>query len=211
MPGPVGARGRERRRQPGRGRHAASARTTSACRPHSSCSRTRRCWPCSPNRMPRSAPRSTPTPRRTRSDPTPCSGCTRTTSADRSTAAPLPAIPGLATAEDLAHFPPTLMINGEVDELRVSGEHFARTLAAAGRDIARAHRARHPARAPQPSRRTRGSGIHRSHRRRASPPSLPPRTAMHRRERTHAPPESVDSRRRDDTDLRTLPTEGSPS
>ncbi len=49
--------------------------------------------------------------------------------------APLQAIPGLATAEDLAHFPPTLMINGEVDELRVSGEHFAATLAAAGRDI----------------------------------------------------------------------------
>jgi acetyl esterase len=49
--------------------------------------------------------------------------------------APLPAIPGLATAEDLAHFPPTLMINGEVDELRVSGELFARTLAAAGRDV----------------------------------------------------------------------------
>jgi acetyl esterase/lipase len=48
--------------------------------------------------------------------------------------APLPAIPGRATAEDLAHFPPTLMINGEVDELRVSGEHFARTLAA-GREI----------------------------------------------------------------------------
>lgn len=49
--------------------------------------------------------------------------------------APLPAVPGLATPADLAHFPPTLMINGEVDELRVSGEHFARTLAAAGRDI----------------------------------------------------------------------------
>ena len=49
--------------------------------------------------------------------------------------APLPAIPGLATAEHLAHFPPTLMINGDADELRVSGEHFARTLAAAGRDI----------------------------------------------------------------------------
>jgi acetyl esterase len=49
--------------------------------------------------------------------------------------APLPAIPGLATAEDLAAFPPTLMINGEVDELRVSGEHFAATLAAAGCDI----------------------------------------------------------------------------
>jgi len=49
--------------------------------------------------------------------------------------APISAIPGLATAEDLAHFPPTLMINGEVDELRISGEHFAGTLAAAGRDI----------------------------------------------------------------------------
>jgi acetyl esterase len=50
--------------------------------------------------------------------------------------APLPAIPGLATADDLAHFPPTLMINGDTDELRVSGEHFAATLASAGRDIA---------------------------------------------------------------------------
>ncbi len=50
-------------------------------------------------------------------------------------AAPLPAVPGLATVEELALFPPTLIINGEVDELRVSGEHFARTLAAAGRDI----------------------------------------------------------------------------
>lgn len=49
--------------------------------------------------------------------------------------APLPAIPGLATPEDLADFPPTLMINGEVDELRVSGEAFAATLAAAGRDV----------------------------------------------------------------------------
>lgn len=49
--------------------------------------------------------------------------------------APLPAIPGLATAEDLAHFPPTLMINGDTDELRVSGEHFSRTLADAGRDV----------------------------------------------------------------------------
>jgi acetyl esterase len=49
--------------------------------------------------------------------------------------APLPAIPGMATPADLAHFPPTLMINGEVDELRVSGQVFAGTLAAAGRDI----------------------------------------------------------------------------
>jgi acetyl esterase len=49
--------------------------------------------------------------------------------------APLPAIPGLAAAEDLADFPPTLMINGDTDELRVSGEAFAATLAAAGRDV----------------------------------------------------------------------------
>jgi acetyl esterase/lipase len=49
--------------------------------------------------------------------------------------APLPAIPGLATARDLAHFPPALMINGDTDELRVSGEHFARTLVEAGRDV----------------------------------------------------------------------------
>jgi acetyl esterase len=48
---------------------------------------------------------------------------------------PLAAVPGLATADDLADFPPTLMINGEIDELRVSGEVFARALAAAGRDV----------------------------------------------------------------------------
>lgn len=49
--------------------------------------------------------------------------------------APLAAIPGLATPADLALFPPTLMVNGDVDELRVSGEHFAATLAAAGRHV----------------------------------------------------------------------------
>lgn len=49
--------------------------------------------------------------------------------------APIAAVPGLATASDLAGFPPTLMVNGDVDELRVSGEHFAATLAAAGREI----------------------------------------------------------------------------
>lgn len=49
--------------------------------------------------------------------------------------APLAAVPGLASAADVAHFPPTLMINGDTDELRVSGEVFARTLAEAGRDI----------------------------------------------------------------------------
>ncbi|MFT4260319.1 alpha/beta hydrolase [Microbacterium sp.] len=50
-------------------------------------------------------------------------------------AAPIAAIPGRATASDLAAFPPTLMVNSDVDELRVSGEHFAATLAAAGREI----------------------------------------------------------------------------
>lgn len=45
--------------------------------------------------------------------------------------APLPAVPGLATPADLGGFPPVLMVNGEADELRVSGELFAATLAAA--------------------------------------------------------------------------------
>lgn len=45
--------------------------------------------------------------------------------------APLPAVPGLATPADVAGFPPVLMVNGEADELRVSGEVFAATLAAA--------------------------------------------------------------------------------
>jgi acetyl esterase len=45
------------------------------------------------------------------------------------------AVPGLAAASDLAQFPPVLMINGESDELRVSGERFAATLAQAGVDI----------------------------------------------------------------------------
>lgn len=49
--------------------------------------------------------------------------------------APLAVVPGRATAADLADFPPTLMINGDVDELRVSGEVFAATLLSAGRDI----------------------------------------------------------------------------
>ena len=49
--------------------------------------------------------------------------------------APLPAVPGTASPADVAGFPPTLMINSEADELRVSGEAFAATLAAAGRDI----------------------------------------------------------------------------
>ncbi|HZW42359.1 MAG TPA: alpha/beta hydrolase fold domain-containing protein [Agromyces sp.] len=46
--------------------------------------------------------------------------------------APLPAVPGRAEASDLVDFPPVIMINGEADELRVSGEVFAATLNAAG-------------------------------------------------------------------------------
>ena len=46
--------------------------------------------------------------------------------------APLPVVPGEAAASDLAGFPPVLMINGEADELRVSGEVFATSLVAAG-------------------------------------------------------------------------------
>ncbi|MEU1972604.1 alpha/beta hydrolase fold domain-containing protein [Microbacterium sp. NPDC019599] len=49
--------------------------------------------------------------------------------------APLYAVPGTASVDDVADFPPTLMINDHIDELRVSGEVFAATLAAAGREI----------------------------------------------------------------------------
>jgi acetyl esterase len=45
------------------------------------------------------------------------------------------AIPGLASAEELAGFPPVLMINDEADELRVSGETFAATLRQAHVDV----------------------------------------------------------------------------
>lgn len=45
------------------------------------------------------------------------------------------ALPGTAEAEQLAGFPPTIMINDEVDELRMSGEAFAAALRAAGADI----------------------------------------------------------------------------
>jgi acetyl esterase/lipase len=49
--------------------------------------------------------------------------------------APVPAVPGLASDEQLADFPPTIMINDDIDELRVSGEHFAARLERLGRDI----------------------------------------------------------------------------
>ncbi|MEZ7754060.1 alpha/beta hydrolase fold domain-containing protein [Microbacterium paraoxydans] len=42
------------------------------------------------------------------------------------------AVPGTAEPTALASFPPTVMVNDETDELRVSGEAFARSLAAAG-------------------------------------------------------------------------------
>lgn len=46
--------------------------------------------------------------------------------------APLTAVPGLASAADVARFPATIMVNGDTDELRVSGEVFAATLREAG-------------------------------------------------------------------------------
>lgn len=49
--------------------------------------------------------------------------------------APVEAAPGLATAAQLADYPPTLIVNGDIDELRVSAEVFAATLRAAGREI----------------------------------------------------------------------------
>ena len=49
--------------------------------------------------------------------------------------APVYAVPGTASAAHLARFPATIMVNSETDELRVSGEAFARALAAAGREI----------------------------------------------------------------------------
>ncbi|MFY9713408.1 MAG: alpha/beta hydrolase fold domain-containing protein [Microbacterium sp.] len=45
------------------------------------------------------------------------------------------ALPGTATPAQLAGFPATIMINSEADELRVSGEAFARALADAGVEI----------------------------------------------------------------------------
>ena len=46
--------------------------------------------------------------------------------------ASLTAAPGLAEPSDVVGFPPALVVNGDVDELRVSGELFAATLASAG-------------------------------------------------------------------------------
>lgn len=45
------------------------------------------------------------------------------------------AVPGTASAAQLSHFPATIMINGEVDELRVSGEAFGASLRDAGIDL----------------------------------------------------------------------------
>ncbi|WP_258317979.1 alpha/beta hydrolase [Microbacterium sp. SGAir0570] len=49
--------------------------------------------------------------------------------------APIAAVPGLASATELRGFPPTLMINSEIDELSVSGDVFAATLREAGGDV----------------------------------------------------------------------------
>ncbi|WP_424447053.1 alpha/beta hydrolase fold domain-containing protein [Microbacterium arborescens] len=49
--------------------------------------------------------------------------------------APIGAVPGLASAAELTGFPPTLMINSEIDELSVSGDVFAATLRTAGVDV----------------------------------------------------------------------------
>ncbi|WP_010525857.1 alpha/beta hydrolase [Nesterenkonia sp. F] len=49
--------------------------------------------------------------------------------------APLAAVPGTATPEQLAGHPPTTIVTSEVDELRVSGEAHAETLRAAGVDV----------------------------------------------------------------------------
>ncbi|WP_372983820.1 alpha/beta hydrolase [Microbacterium sp.] len=45
------------------------------------------------------------------------------------------AVPGTASPAQLSHFPATIMINGEVDELRVSGEAFGALLRDAGVEI----------------------------------------------------------------------------
>jgi acetyl esterase/lipase len=50
-------------------------------------------------------------------------------------AAPLPAVPGTATVDDVAEYPPTFFLNGDIDELRVGADVFAATLAAAGRTV----------------------------------------------------------------------------
>ena len=122
--------------------------------------------------------------------------------------APLPAIPGLATAEDLAYFPPTLMINGEVDELRVSGEHFARTLADAGRDIVvltePGTRHGHLNRPEE----ARVRGIPRTHRR---PPGRPPSRLEPTATRRPHPNLSIRAPTRRLAPPPPLPTEGSPS
>lgn len=50
-------------------------------------------------------------------------------------AADIHAIPGTATPDELTDFPATIIVNSETDELRMSGEAFARTLATAGVEV----------------------------------------------------------------------------
>ena len=105
------------------------------CGPRSPCSPTRRFSPFSLHRRPSCGRRSTPTPRPTASAPRACAACTSSTSADRSTTLRCSRCRARRRPTTSPEFPPTLMINGEVDELRVSGEFFAATLAAAGREV----------------------------------------------------------------------------
>lgn len=49
--------------------------------------------------------------------------------------APVAAVPGTATRDQLVGFPPTFMINDDIDELRVSGESFAAALTDAGVEV----------------------------------------------------------------------------
>ena len=148
----LGARRRERRRQPRDRRDPAPARATAACAPgRSSCSPIRRCSPCSPSRMPRCAPRSTPTPRPTASAPTPCAGCTRTTSAAR--------VRRRAAARRSRAWrrPRSRRLPADAHDqrrrrraARLGRGTSPRRSPPPGVDVEVAHRARHPARPPQP-------------------------------------------------------------
>ncbi|MDN8547839.1 alpha/beta hydrolase fold domain-containing protein [Microbacterium sp. NM3R9] len=49
--------------------------------------------------------------------------------------APVAAVPGLASVDELAAFPPTFIVTSEIDELSVSAEVFAATLRTARRSV----------------------------------------------------------------------------
>ena len=101
--------------------------------PPASSSPTRPCSRCSPRRGPSCAPRSTRTPRADRFGPDARARHVRAaTSAAPSTMHRSPRRRASPSRPTSSGFPPTLVVNGDVDELRVSGELFAATLAAAG-------------------------------------------------------------------------------